>query len=314
MSGADSNDAAVTARPISWHPNSMASAPLNGWTASHQFPDSLDPTPYSSHPFATAQVNGLITPLTQPSSGESCYKEAFTPLEEMPTQSLDDTYSFPEQAGNYLFWPRQDNVAPHYTAHQPSLSRETYLQDGALPLSYATSHDMYTGTAPPTPDFLATPDDAVVQGDGSRTKPPSDDEVLVGMGLYDAPSPPNATALYGNQVVLPHRRSGGKGLKLEETFQPSTEDTSDDDVDDDACNEDETKASELTQQFVPAPICEKPLVSEAVARPVTTTLADQSFFFDDDADQEQPLHQAYDQHFTGSVWTDVYSGAPCNWI
>ena len=296
----------------------MVSTPSHGWAIPHRFPDSVYSANYFTNPAATAQVNGLITPLTQPSSAGSCYNEGFTRLEEMPIQNLDNTYSFPEQASYNEFWPPPDNVSPHYP-RQPSMCREAYLGDHAMPFAYPPARDVYAGTAPPTPDLLSLSHDAVVPKGDSAAKPQSNDEVLVGMGLYDAPSPPNSTARYGTQVVLPHRGIAGKGLKLEETFQPSNEETSDENGDDDGCTEDETEDPEvnqqMTQNFVPTPIGGKPLFSEHVNAPAITTLADQSFFFDDhDAEQDQILDQTYDQCFTAPVWTDVYSGAPCSWI
>lgn len=296
----------------------MVSTPSHGWTVPHRFPDSAYSVHHFTNPVATAQVNGLFTPLTQPSSAESCYKEGFTPLEEMPMQNLDNTCSFPEQASYNEFWPPGNNVCPQYPC-QPSTYREAFLRDPAMPFGYPSAREVHAGTAPPTPDLLSLSHDAVVPKGDSVAKPQSNDEVLVGMGLYDDPSPPNSTARYGTQVVLPHRGSPGKGLKLEETFQPSNEETSDENGDDDGCTEDESEDRELNQlmtlPYVPTPMGKKALASEPVTRPPITTLAGQSFFFDDqDAEQDQVLEQAYDQRITTPVWTDVYSGAPCSWI
>lgn len=283
---------------------------MNDWTYPHQFPDSAYPIHFLTDPFTTAEVNGLITPLTQPSSGGSCYNEGFTPLEEMPIQNLDNTYSFPRQAGPHAFWLPQHNVAPICPKQHPPMYRDAYATDYGMPFTCAPGLDMYTGTAPPTPDLLAMSNEAVVEGGNSLAAPQSDDEVLVGMGLYDGPSPPSSSALFGNQIALPHRGSTGKGLKLEETFQPSNEEVSEDE---DESNYDEDEGSGAIQPLVEGPDARKSQPSPPAADLAITSLADQSFFFEDDPDEDRLLQQAYDQHFTGPIWTDVYSGAPCKW-
>ncbi len=305
--GSEGNAVAENTRPISWHPNSVKTRPLNDWAFSQQFPDSTYPMQLFTDPFATAEVNGLITPLSQPSSAESCYQEGFIPLEEMPMQNLDNTYSFPKQA-----WPPQHSLALHYPTHQPTTYRPTYRTEQEGPFAYTSAPDMYSGTAPPTPDFFATSNDAAVEGGSLLAVPQHEDEVLVGMGLYDPPTSPNSTILDGSQIVLPQNGSAGKGLKLEETFQPSNEENRDDDDDD--SNDDEADDNERTEEPFTAPTCHKPKSGDPGARPAIATLADQSFFFDNDPDEDDLFQQTYDTRFTAPIWTDVYSGAPCRWI
>ena len=303
--GAGDNSMVATTRPFSWHANSVQPTAVNDWNFPYQFPNSS----YSAHlpnSFATIEVNGLVTPLTQPSSAESCYREEFTPLEEMPIHSLDGTYPLLQQAGHHTFWPSQYNAALHDPANQSLMYRDSLAKERETPFANAAAPDMYTGTAPPTPDFLAVSSDAAVEGG----LPPPEDEVLVGMGLYDAPSPLDFATLHGNQTVLPYRGSTGKGLKLEETFQPLNEAASEDD---DGISVDEAEALEATQQFLTAATCEKSRSNEHVLRPPITTLADQSFFFEDDPNEDHLVQQAYSCHFSAPTWTDVYSGAPYKW-
>lgn len=302
-----SNDSTANTRPISWHPNSMKPAPVNEWTFPYQLSDSACAMPFLTNPFVTTEVNGLITPLSQSSSAESCYQEGFTPLEELHMPNLDNTYSVPKQAGYNAFWPPQHSIAPHYAVHTPSMCQGTFPLDQSTTFTTTSIPDMYNGTGPPTPDFLANKNGAVVEKMDSLEMPPSEDEVLVGMGLYDGPSPPSSTALHGGQISLPHRGSAGKGLKLEETFQPTNEDGSDDDDDDGGSFDDEPE-DVPTQQSITT------TTYQPVTSPVTNMLADRSFFFDNDPDEDQLLVQAQDHHFTTPIWTDVYSGAPLQWI
>jgi hypothetical protein len=311
--GGDCYDAAVMTRPISWHPNSARPTPIEDWMVPYQFPDSTYP-PRFINSFTTTEVNGLVTPLTQPSSAESCYQEGFPPLEEMQFRSLDNMYPIPNQLGHGTFWPSQQNVAHHYAAHQPPMYRHLMTAEQETDsFHYSSARDVYTGTAPPTPDLLAISNDEADTGRSILPVPQSEGEVLVGMGLYDAPSPSNFALLHGVQVVLPHRASAGKGLKLEETFQPSNGEASDDD-DGISADEAEVEVDELTQHTFTAPASQNSQPSAPASRPHVSTLADQSFFFDNEPDEDDLIQQAYGHDLIAPVWTDVYSGAPCQWI
>ena len=243
----DSHGASASTRPISWHPNSMNLNPAKTWPFPYQPLDAAYSMHFLNDPFTTTQVNGLITPLTQASSGESCYNETFTPLDEMQLQCIDNTYPFPDQTGYNPSWIPQNNPAQHDPARQPSMYSGTHMMHRQMPFTYVSAPDTYTGTAPPTPDFLPTSTYGYGGEEGPQITREPDGEVLVGMGLYDAPSSPNSNALSGGQIALPHRTSAGKGLKLEETFQPSTEEESeDDDGSNDGSNDEVPDSSEAT--------------------------------------------------------------------
>lgn len=280
-----------------------------------------------SHPFTTTQVNGLITPLTQPSSGDSCYNETFTPLEEMPFQYAGNPYLPTQQAGCNPCWLPQDHLPRQTPADQPPVYRDTHLlEQQPLPFTYLSAPDGYTGTAPPTPDFFPTSTYRIGDEQKAQTSKGSGDEVLVGMGLYDVPSPPNSTGLLGNHITLPHRVPPGKGLKLEETFEPSSivEDSDDDDdssteeLEDDEDDssieelEDDEEEEEEFADSVPAGQENDLQEAETISDP--TRLADQSFFFDNDAEDDALLHQPYNQHFCVPSWGEVANGTPFEWI
>ena len=290
--------------------------PAKTWPFPYQPLDAAYSMHFLNDPFTTTQVNGLITPLTQASSGESCYNETFTPLDEMQLQCIDNTYPFPDQTGYNPSWIPQNNPAQHDPARQPSMYSGTHMMHRQMPFTYVSAPDTYTGTAPPTPDFLPTSTYGYGGEEGPQITREPDGEVLVGMGLYDAPSSPNSNALSGGQIALPHRTSAGKGLKLEETFQPSTEEESeDDDGSNDGSNDEVPDSSEATQQS--DPVSAQPTMQplNPGTNPFDTGLADQSFFFENDPEEDALLQQqTYDQQFSAPIWTDVYSGAPCDWI
>ena len=265
---------------------------------------------YRSDPFMTTQVNGLVTPLTQPSSGDSCYNETFTPLEEMQLQYPDNTYPFSQRASYNACWLPQDNHARQSPADQRPLYRGTHFLEQQLPFTYLSAPDIYTGTAPPTPDFFPTTNYAVGDEEKPQITKGPDDEVLVGMGLYDVPSPPISTGLLGSHIMLPHRGPHGKGLKLEETFQPSIAEDSDDK---DANNE-ESQDNQEKGFAHSAPTGQENQLQEPEPNPEHTRLADQSFFFDNDPEDDALLQQPHDQHFSAPTWTEVSSGTPFKWI
>ena len=191
----------------------------------------IKPPPLLSVHHGTTEVNGLVTPISYPNPGEPFIYENFTPLEELPPQGFNLRYGDLNEFGvdRGFFWtPGSEKGQPSFECsnnfgYVPGIYNHQSV--GFNPVSNAT-------TAPPTPDFLPiqnfSPSSAIA---GMTTSAPNPDATeLVGMGLYDPPSPPQAaTVLNGAILALPIRTGAGKGLKLEETFQPSTAEEEDDD-------------------------------------------------------------------------------------
>ncbi|KAJ4290369.1 hypothetical protein N0V90_010585 [Kalmusia sp. IMI 367209] len=97
---------------------------------------------------------------------------------------------------------------------------------------------------------------------------------LVGMGLYDFP---DSSLDWGSSVG----EATGKGLKLEETWQPPEEEDEDDDDDDDEeeDQDDEASSDDGEEELPPPPALMAPV--HAKAHP-TGNLEGQSFFFEED--------------------------------
>lgn len=101
---------------------------------------------------------------------------------------------------------------------------------------------------------------------------------LIGMGLYDI----SDSSL---DWTSPHGEATGKGLKLEETWQPpeDEDEDEDDDEDDDEDGEDQEDdaSSDDGDEELPPPPAPMAPVASAKAQP-TGNLEGQSFFFDED--------------------------------
>lgn len=93
---------------------------------------------------------------------------------------------------------------------------------------------------------------------------------LVGMGLYDLPD----SSLHWSSL---QGEATGKGLKLEETWQPPEEDEDDEDDGDDASSEDGEE--ELSP---PSPAQQAPQVPTNMKPQTPSSMEGQSFFFEED--------------------------------
>ena len=123
---------------------------------------------------------------------------------------------------------------------------------------------------------------------------------LVGMGLYDHPDGDYFSNLNHvdpaalHQFTNPHRESVGKGLKLEETWQPPQpqEKAEDDDEEEEAEEEEEEEEEEEAystdeaEDELPAPTSGQ---TPATFYPAYGDLSNQSFFFD------------HDEHYTNYI-------------
>ncbi|KAL3460359.1 hypothetical protein BJX64DRAFT_186948 [Aspergillus heterothallicus] len=134
-------------------------------------------------------------------------------------------------------------------------------------------------TGPPTPDFLPIHqfgDEAGSQSAPALEKPEVEDE-LVGMGLYNHPESFPEESFYS---------LNGKGLKLEETFTPS----SDNEADDDDAEDDEQQELETQRrvdngnqtQHQPNHHIETNKHAKSAE-----SMIQKSFFFEDDLDYQQ---------------------------
>lgn len=247
-------------RPMSWHP------------AGHTTPNYMPPS-------TTASMNLSAMALPQQMNDDplfytddmilpsTSYSLSGLPLSDEPLSTMAP------------FLPMDDGsqVEPSaWDGSVPDLSTTSHLSDAwsfdmmsmnnNMPSLDATSgYDSVPSsgevTGPPTPDLLP------MQPFEPETQ--EDEDELVGMGLYNQPESFNGSVL-------------GKGLKLEETFTPSSPNNTKDGEDDD-----EEANNDQSVQRTP----EQPQYYEPLKNPVKPdmNLLSQSFLFDDDSSFDQHI-------------------------
>jgi hypothetical protein len=225
---------------MSWHSAGFEQADDQFWPSSSQFPtDVPSSSSYILGPSSTTcQVNGAITPVSHPFVGEPFVQDAYTPLDDMYSPDFDRRYAFLNEfsADKDDFYPSQ------YASQYPMTTDSLYQFPAGLYEAQKQSeyHIQQLGqTAPPTPDVVSCKPSMELHGDGFTAGIDQGTEDLVGMGLYDTPSPlPTSTSFLSDPWDIPIRPAVGKGLKLEETFQPTTTDDDNEEEDEAASSED----------------------------------------------------------------------------
>lgn len=247
------------ARPVSWHPSTqLPQAYQQQFQQQQQYPVS---TQQSQYPFPGCCDYELYAPLQMPPtpaaySAYSSPESAFSPT-VLPSWN---TYALPQQQQQQHYAsPSWDmNAAPLMQAvaqvPTPPFSTDAASYAQAPTPSYAEpSHSPGSWTdvpafghslsAPPTPEEptnfqyagAAMAKQEIAYSAPAEIKVEDEDEgdILIGLGLYDPPE-----ALHGGLLGASFEPSG-KGLKLEDAWEPPAEDEDEDDEDDDAESEEE---------------------------------------------------------------------------
>jgi len=245
-------------------------------------------------------VNGLITPVSHPYHVDPIVREDVT-LDASIAQDFESRYAYLNEfsADRNPFWASE--IEKHFNetefpfpteqAHKTAPFQE-HLHNYA-PAALET-------TAPPTPDllpirdFVSDAEETAFRNSDSKSRT----DELVGMGLYDSPSSLESTTLFGgNSINIPYRSNSGKGLKLEETFQPSQ---SDEDEEDDDAEGEQSDTEDI----------EGPVIDDTVP-----SLSNHSFFFEHDNDHKLPFHQLTPNYdFTATSWAYPAGESSYNWI
>lgn len=234
-------------RPISWHPTSQitqaqATPAFQPQMSQYPFPSYCD---YDFYTTQTAQV----PPTPAAFSAYSSPGSAFSPL-QLPsynTYELPNTYASP--CWDVTAGPLAPAVTSTIHAQQtpdfvnaaletPAIMPE-YAEPSFSPASWANlppANYSQSVTAPPTPEDppkAQQPAPVVVKQEPLGFTPPEeqdvvedDGDILVGLGLYD---PPERLGLLGASF-----QPTGKGLKLEDAWEPPATDDDEDDDDDEA--------------------------------------------------------------------------------
>ncbi|KIY04047.1 uncharacterized protein Z520_00739 [Fonsecaea multimorphosa CBS 102226] len=213
-------------RPVSWHPNSFEA--LN--STFNPVDNELD---LSTWDFSTAQVHGLVTPISYQAMNEPQIREPFTPLDELPTHDPGSVYEsqpylesmwlgqgqVKSNSNPFALYSQQSFVQPVWGFNQPVMAPNVQ-------------------TAPSSPDCLPLQNfglDTLSLGN-SDSNLKDDSEELVAMGLYDSPAEVQSSSLLFDGSA----GSARKGLKLEESFEPvEQEEEDEEDADTEDAEEDE---------------------------------------------------------------------------
>ncbi|RDL39546.1 uncharacterized protein BP5553_03886 [Venustampulla echinocandica] len=252
-------------RPASWHPSSQQThqplcqpsytTPMYDFNNQFQFMD-VPPTPmvYSGY----TSPASTFSPLSMPYNGYYQHQFSFqhvpAPCNQTPVYAIDQMPMMEQQTEIYTQFPM--------TNIDPTMSSNTEWGN------FATS-GFGGSTAPPTPENflpiqhpepLFPSEDSIPYQSLSDTESVGED--LIGVGLYDKPDVmkfsdldpqlDNYRSLMMPQLIgSGYRRteSTGKGLKLEETWNPPESDEDDDDDDDeqDAEAEDEEEPTKTLE-------------------------------------------------------------------
>jgi hypothetical protein len=269
--GLTSNDGlqptTYTNRPVSWHPSSHL-APQSVYRAACQVPTpeindqfqiyDLPPTPavYSGY----TSPSSTFSPLSLPYSGyEHVQPQVLYPSHPNLFQT-NTTTSYNIDQTPYLQQPTQ-NFIPQSISNMDSSMYSHFDWN-----NFAVNGFETTSTAPPTPEnFLPIqhPEPTFPAEESIPYHPLSDSddgEELIGMGLYDVPEPAKAPSLDPQldnyrTLMMSHLLGAGrrieptgKGLKLEETWNPppSDDEEEDDDEDGEGESDDEDTAEQTT--------------------------------------------------------------------
>ena len=249
---------AASSRPMSWHPSSYLQPPPQAFHP--QQPATAFPTPspyqessdyYGAQPqFSPAYSNdtspsSTFSPLPLFSGGDNTF---YAPSEVWDANQKAGTL-YPPLPGRSDLLDLNHNYLGKVQRMAPPTSRgldwSTFISQG------------YSNTSPPTPDTFSqvqqgqpTVSEAAVPYQ-ALDKPDEDEgEILVGMGLYDTPEKldedpqldnyrSTVSSLLGSSFHAP--KPEGRGLKLEETWEPPKSDDEDEDEDEDGEEEDDSE-------------------------------------------------------------------------
>lgn len=243
-------------RPMSWHPAGAEAiqqriSPAPGFDTMNEFiPYDLPPTPavYSGY----TSPSSTFSPLSMPFTGYEQQQFAYPSSNFYPSNPSNTPYhpsAVDQQSENYLVSSTGDMDTSMYSH---------------LDWSNFAANGFECSTAPPTPDnFLPIqhPDPAFPPEESipyhSLSDSESEGEELIGMGLYDSPeitkipsSDPqldNYRASMMSQLLGSGYRKAeptGKGLKLEDAWNPPTSDDEEDGEEEDGEAEDEEESTD----------------------------------------------------------------------
>ena len=295
-------------RPVSWHPGSDAfqslgtqpstNRPALGNTIAGLDNLAVSKTPASSvqqsiqHAFAMGC--SLSTPPPAPSYEPSTTGEIhqYASLASDPNSAFDSypTYSISDHA-QYQYTPQ--SLA--YNIH-PSTSYQSTQQWPA----YSSCPPVNPPAQPEVPVYqpsqVPVNPARKIKVTGTPQLSRRKSKELIGMGLYDDKQSSFLSGLNLAANDVASQGSMGRGLKLEETWQPPNED--EEDVDDEGYSTEEAEEVEEAPQTITASAAD----TQTAVYPTCADMSNQSFLFNDDDDyinaNQYANYLAYTQQFS----------------
>ena len=247
-------------RPVSWHPTShlqqqqsQAHMPMHQHIPQPDFSQYVFPlpTPYTQADMCANYTNLPPTPVaysgqTSPVNSYSPLSYPFTVPSQAPPQYVSrGTWEAPQEISPVQ--PAQYSVerSPAASASFSSASTggQSYFHlDTSSDVPPMVDHmDHHCTTAPPTPEDFQQAQPLVPAEDSIPYQPleeaeEEEGEILIGMGLYDAPDKTDEDPELDNYRTSASHLLGttyrrGQGLKLEEAWEPPASDDEDDSED-----------------------------------------------------------------------------------
>lgn len=243
------------ARPVSWHPSTYLQLPHLQYQQPYQQPANANM--FDQHDQYLAQPH--FSPMMTSYSNDTSPSSTFSPLHlnypgPEPSQYMESdgwdmsqrsTHPYPG-ANDYNntteMFPSLTAAKEQHAPHTNGLDWNSFIMRG------------FNNTSPPTPETFLQPqqsqpalsEDAVPYQ--ALDDAEEEGEILVGMGLYDTPEKcaedpqlNNYRSTVSSLLGSTFRPSEGKGLKLEETWEPPKSDDEDEDGED---SDDESNAGE----------------------------------------------------------------------
>lgn len=268
----------LVTRPSSWHPGSRGFD-----TCSENIPANDSIWRYPTTETQALAVNGATFSQDEiPSVHQDYIMDGSSTLYQQPSIAVDNCGIY--GGDPYPSYPTYDlSDQTQYTSDSLPYTYGTYTPEDFQERYWSQLSSNFANFVPQqTTEFLSMhypteiPDVASFEQSPQINKKRSKE--LVGMGLYDDPEKDISSNLdhIHSSSLSHHRESTGKGLKLEETWQPPKDPN---DVEDDGEEEEAYSTDEAEEDLPVAPVPEE---VQPVFYPSYGDLSNQSFFFDND--------------------------------
>lgn len=247
-----------TTRPVSWHPSS------GHFQVPRPAYESNEPVDYSRHYPESCRNSTHGSDFYSMSARNSSYFEPVQSLQNLSAAheshrgSQDSDNSWPTQAYS------QSSFSTPATDPMPWYLQEWARKNQAQAQSQQGSADFLPIQHPTEQEDPAVDEDMEDSG-----------KELVGMGLYDLPDPSDQWGSLQGEAT-------GKGLKLEETWQPPEEEDDDEEEAGEGEGEGDDASSENDEEELPQPPTEHLPVPTDLKPQTPGSMEGQSFFFEED--------------------------------